>query len=352
MIRVGLVGFGLAGRVFHAPLIASVPGFALAAVVERGSNVAEARYPGVHTYRSFEELLADASLNLIVIATPSGTHFDLAKQALGAGKNLVIDKPMAAGSAQIAELAALARQQDALIAPFHNRRWDSDFRTIRKVIHEGSLGRLVALESRFDRWSPGAARRPWKNDPAQAGGILLDLGTHLVDQALVLFGKPLAVSAEVDRERDGDGANDSFTVRLRYDGLRVALAANMLSALPGARYRLRGTKGTFRKYGVDPQEAALGKITRIDNPFWGHEQAADWGKLHIDIDGGIDTEPVQSVSGDYRLYYAALREALEGRGPLPVTAAEAWRVVRVLEWAEQSSEERREIECDWTGEPE
>ncbi len=351
MIRTGLVGFGLAGRVFHAPLLASVDGYELVSVVERSTDEAAKRYPGVKTVRSLEEMLADASLQLIVIATPNETHFAMACKALEARKNVVIDKPMAVRSAEIAELDSLAKAAGLLAVPFHNRRWDSDFLTLRKLIEESSLGRLVHLESRMDRWNPGAPRKPWKNEPEQ-GGFLADLATHLVDQALVLFGKPLGVSAEVDRERDGEGANDSFTVRLRYAGHRVTLGANMLSSIPGFRYSLRGTKGSFRKHGVDPQEAALGKITRIDAPSWGHEPVSEWGIKHIDLDGGIDTETVESIPGDYRQFYIQLREALHGRSELPVKSVDAWRVARVLEWARQSTEERREIACDWSGEVE
>jgi scyllo-inositol 2-dehydrogenase (NADP+) len=350
MIRAGLVGFGLAGRVFHAPLLASVEGFELVSVVERSTNLAAERYPGIKTCRSFEEMLADASLNLIVIATPNETHFPMAKTALEAGKNIVIDKPMSVHSAEIAELASLARARGLLAVPFHNRRWDGDFLTILKLIHEGSLGRLVHLESRMDRWNPGAARKPWKNEPWQ-GGFLADLATHLSDQALVLFGKPLGISAEVDRERDGEGANDSFTVRLRYDGLRVTLAANMLSSIPGSRYSLRGTKGSFRKPGIDPQEAALSKVTRIDNPRWGQEPIEEWGTLHVESDAGMDTEQVETLPGDYRHFYALLREAIEKHSAPPVTPADAWRVARILEWARQSAEERREIPCEWSAEP-
>jgi scyllo-inositol 2-dehydrogenase (NADP+) len=350
MVRTGLVGFGLAGRVFHAPLLASVEGFELVSVVERSTGEAAKRYPGVKTVHSLEEMLADDSLQLIVVATPNETHYEMARRALGAGKNVVIDKPMAVHSAEIAELAALAKAARLLVVPFHNRRWDSDFLTLRKLVEGGSLGRLVHLESRMDRWNPGAPRKPWKNEPEQ-GGLLLDLGTHLVDQALVLFGKPLGVSAEVERERDGEGASDSFTVRLRYAGHRATLGANMLSSIPGFRYSLRGTKGSFRKHGVDPQEAALGKVTRIESPTWGHEPVSEWGMKHIDLDGGIDTETVESIPGDYRQFYIQLREALQGRGAVPATPAEAWRVARVLEWARQSAEERREIACDWSGEP-
>lgn len=351
MIRVGLVGFGMGGRVFHAPLISSVAGLELAAVVERSTNQAAERYPASTAYRSLDELLADSSIDLVVVTTPSGTHFEAARQVLEAGKNLVVDKPMAVNAAQIAELIALASARHALLAPFHNRRWDSDFLTILKLLYEGSLGRLVYLESVFDRWSPGSTRRPWKDDPAQGGGILLDLGTHLADQALVLFGKPEAVSAEIARERDGEGSEDSFTLCLRYPGLSVTLASNCLSTLPRPRFHLRGTKGNFRKYGLDPQEAALGKVTRITDASWGKEPPANWGTLSVDVDDDMVTCPVEPIPGDYRLYYAGIRDALLGKTLPPVTAIEAWRVARLLEWARESSEQRREISCDWSEEP-
>src|SRR5579864_5372915 len=201
MQRVGLVGFGMAGRVFHAPLISSVKDLELAAVVERHTDQAAQRYPGLTTHRSLEDLLADASIDLVVVATPSGTHFQVAQQVLSAGKNVVVDKPAAVTSDEVGKLIEFARANGKLLIPFHNRRWDGDFLTVQKLLNEHQLGRVVSIESRFDRWNPGATRRPWKDDPAQGGGVLLDLGTHLVDQALVLCGKPLAVSAEVMRER-------------------------------------------------------------------------------------------------------------------------------------------------------
>jgi len=351
MIRVGLVGFGLGGRVFHAPLISSVDGLELAAVVERNSERAAERYPGVRMVRSLDALLDDSSLSLIVISTPSGTHFELARQALEAGRNVVVDKPMATTSAQIAELMALAARRDLLLAPFHNRRWDSDFQTIQKLLLDGSLGRLVHLASNFDRWSPGASRRPWKDDPATGGGILLDLGTHLADQAMVLLGRPEAVSAEITRERDGEGAEDAFTIRLRYAGLWVTLGANCLSSPGRPRFHLRGTRGNYWKWGLDPQEAALSKVARIPDGPWAQEPAANWGTLNVDADGSLLSRPVPPVQADYRSYYAGIRAALLGNAPSPVPAIAAWRTARLLEWARQSAAERREIECDWSAEP-
>jgi scyllo-inositol 2-dehydrogenase (NADP+) len=352
VIRVGLIGFGLGGRVFHAPLLASVEGLELAAVLERTGNKAAERYPGITTYRALEELLADASIALIVVTTPNATHFELARRALEAAKHVVVDKPVAVTPAEIAELMKLAVAQDRLFVPFHNRRWDGDFLTVKKLLREETVGRLVEFESRMDRWRPTLpTERIWKNQVAAGGGLLLDLGTHLVDQALTLFGKPEAVSAEVRRERTGAEANDSFTVRLRYAGFTAAVGANSLTLPAGQRFRLRGTEGNYWKFGVDPQEAALAKVTRIDSAAWGHEPAAAWGTLHVDIDGGTVSRPAEPVTGDYRLFYAGVRDAILGKGAAPVAAVDAWRVARVLEWAAESSEARREIACDWGGEP-
>lgn len=352
MIRAGLVGFGLAGRVFHAPLLSSVEGLELAAVVERSSNHAAQRYPGITTYRSVDELLADASIKLIVVATPNATHFDVAMRALEAAKNVIVDKPAAITSDEIAQLTALAGGIGLKLIPFHNRRWDSDFLTIQKVLHEKSAGSLVHFESTFDRWRPGASTRAWKEE-AGHGGLLLDIGTHIVDQALVLFGLPESVSAEVRRERDGEGANDSFTVRLHYfTEFSVTLSANLLSTLPRPRFHLRGRKGNYWKWGLDPQEEALGKVTKIESSTWGQEPETSWGTLSLGGDQGNSSQPVPPIPGDYRLFYQGVRDALLGNAKPPVTGIDAWRAARVLEYAMESARSHRAIECDWSTEPE
>jgi predicted dehydrogenase len=350
MIRVGLVGFGLGGRVFHAPLISSVDGLQLAAVVERTSNHAAERYPGIKTYRAIEEMLADATLDLIVISTPSGMHFEQARQALEAGKNLVVDKPVCVASTEIAELIAIAAKKNLFLSAFHERRWDCEYQTTKKLFAEGVLGRLVHFESTLDRWRP-ATRVAWKDSTAMGGGVLLDLGTHLVDQALALFGKPEMVSAEVLRERDGEGADDAFTVRLQYPRLSVVLSCANLASLARPRLHLRGTKGNYWKWIPDAQEIELSKITRIEGPGWGQEPPAAWGMLKVDVDGGMVTRPVESVAGDYRLYYAGVRDALLGKAEIPVTALDAWRGLRILEWAIESSSSHCAVVCDWSSEP-
>jgi scyllo-inositol 2-dehydrogenase (NADP+) len=350
MVSVGLIGFGLAGRVFHSPLVSSVEGLRLAAVLERSSDHAAQRYPDVVTYRSLDEMMADDSLGLFVVATPNATHFPLARRLLEAGKNVVVDKPVAVTSKEIGELMAIASHTKAHLFPFHNRRWDSDFQTLFRLIREDAVGRIVALESNFDRWRPIPRVRTWKEDPEQ-GGMLLDIGTHLGDQALALFGNPVAVWADERREREGEGANDSFTVRLRYADFVITLSCNALSSLARPRFHLRGNKGNYWKWGLDPQEAALKEITRIDSTAWGREEAERWGTLSEDVDGSIVTRTVRPVAGDYRLFYAGVRQALAGRSRQPVSALSAWRVARLLEWAGESAQLRREIVCAWDEEP-
>ena len=350
MIRVGVAGFGLGGRVFHAPLISSVEGLELTAVLERSADKARNRYPDITIYRTYDELVNDKKIDLIAITTPNGMHFDNARQALEAGKHVVVDKPVGVSPAQIAEVMCLSARQKLVFSPFHNRRWDSDFRTVQRLIHDNVLGRMVHFESYFDRWRPVPRTGSWKEDPAQ-GGLLLDIGTHLVDQALVLFGKPEAVSADVTRERNGDGSNDSFVVRLRYEGFVATLGANCLASPGKPRYLLRGTKGNYWKWGLDPQEAALNQVSRIPDGPWGQEPPANWGSLNVDVDGGMVIRPVTPTPGDYRIFYAGVRDAVLRKTPVPVTPLDAWRAARILEWATESADQRREIACEWSGEP-
>jgi predicted dehydrogenase len=328
-----------------------VDGLELAAVVERHTDEAAARYPGIKTYRSLDAMLADDSLGLFVVATPTGNHFEVTRQILEAGKNVVADKPVAVRSDEIAQLMALAAERKVMLCPFHELRWNDNLRTIQKLLHEGSLGRLVHLELNWDRWRPAPRPERWKEQMVHGAGILLDLGTHLVDQALVLFGLPQAVSAEIWRERDGEGPEDAFTLRLAYPRLEVLLRSTTLGALARPVAHLRGTKGNYWKWSFDPQEAALGKITRIGSEPWGEEPAVKWGLLHVDVDGDAVTRPVEPIYGDYRLFYAGVRDALLGLSPSPVASVDAWRVAKVIEWARESAKERREIACDWSGEP-
>jgi scyllo-inositol 2-dehydrogenase (NADP+) len=348
MIRAGLVGFGMAGRVFHAPTLSAVEGLEFAAVVERSSRHAEQRYPGIVTYPSLEAMLADATLELIIIATPNISHAALAHLALAAGRHVVVDKPVSIASAEISELMSHAKEMDRFLIPYHNRRWDNGFRTLQKLLHEGKLGDVIWFESTFDRWRPLLRTNAWREAAGPGSGILLDLGTHLADEALQLFGLPQGVSAEVACEREHAVANDSFTVRLRYPRLTATLSGNCLAAISRPHYTVRGSKGNYVKWGLDPQEARLKETGQVEEPGWGVEPVSSWGMLAVDVEGSLITQPVEPIPGDYRLFYAGVRDAILGKSAPPVQAIDAWRVARVIEWAVESAAERREIPCSWT----
>lgn len=352
MVRVGLVGFGMAGRVFHAPTITAAGGITLAAVVERSTREAEARYPGITTYPSLEAMLADTSLELIVIATPNSSHLPLASQALRAGRHVVVDKPVAITSSEVAVLIEEARSAGRLLIPYQNRRWDNGFRTLQQLLQQQSLGRIAGFESTFDRWRPALrSTGAWREQAVPGSGILLDLGAHLVDEALQLFGLPIAISADVACERDNAKANDSFTLRLRYAAFIATLSANCLATHSRPHYTVRGTAGGYIKWGLDPQEARLKATGKVEDPGWGEEPESQWGILSKEVDGKLVETPIQPIPGDYRLFYAGVRDAIVQGAPPPVKATDAWYTARALEWSEQSALERREIPCDWSNAP-
>lgn len=349
-IGVGIIGYGLAGRVFHAPFVSAVPGLALRAFVERKTDEAAKAYAGTKTYRTVEELLGDASVSLVVVATPNETHFELAQQALEAGKHVVVDKPFAETSAQAGELIGLAKARGLVLAPFHNRRWDGDFLTVQKVLAEGKLGRLVTFESHFDRYKPLARESSWKESANAANGLLMDLGPHLVDQALALFGMPKTVTASVRTDREGSAIEDAFDIAMGYEGLLVWCRASLLACEAAPRFLVHGVNGSFRKWGLDPQEPAIvggAKVPRMGERNWLEEDEAAWGELVVAPDLGKPKELVRTTVktelGDYRGFYANVRDAICGEAALVVSAEAGLQVLKVLEAARVSSREGRAV---------
>ena len=350
-VGVGVVGFGLAARVFHCPFVSAVPGLRLRAIVERNGAAAATAYPAARVVRSFAELLADRSVELVVVATPNRTHYELARAALEAGKHVVIDKPFVGTSAEAGELVEMAAAKSLVAAPFHNRRWDGDFRTLRKLLLSGVLGRVVAVESHFDRFRPLLRSATWKEDEDPANGLLFDLGPHLVDQALALFGVPKTVWASVRRERDGSGIEDAFDICLAYEGLTMWCRSSMLAAVPAPRFVVHGTRGSFRKVGVDPQEPAIvagAKVPRLGSEaVWLQEDAALWGEVAVALDaarpGRLVRETVPTELCDYRGFYVNVRDTVLGQAELEVPAEAGFAVVRVLEMARESSESGRVV---------
>ncbi|MGW6643621.1 Gfo/Idh/MocA family oxidoreductase [Streptomyces iakyrus] len=345
-LRVGLVGYGLAGSVFHAPLIAATEGLALDTVVTSNperQQQARAEFPDVRLAATPDDLFARAAeLDLIVVASPNKTHVPLATTALKAGLPVVVDKPVAGTAAEARELAALAEERELLLSVFQNRRWDNDFLTLRKLLDEGELGDVLRFESRFERWRP-KPKGGWREsgDPAEIGGLLYDLGSHVVDQALVLFGPAASVYAETDIRRPGaETDDDTFIAITHTNGVRSHLYVSATTTQLGPRFRVLGSSAGYVKYGLDPQEAALRDGLR-PGPGWGTEDESLWGRVgsgESPVTGGGRPEP--TLPGDYPAYYAAVAKALLEGAPNPVTAREAAAALDVLEAARRSAREK------------
>lgn len=365
-IRVAVLGYGLAGRVFHCPFLTAVPGLELAAIMQRHGDAAAEIYPQARILRSPEEALADPTLDLVVIATPNDTHAPLALAALATGKHVIVDKPLAPTSAAIAELIAAAKQSGKLLIPFHNRRWDGDFLTLQQVLATGELGRLAKVISHWDRFRPAPRPGAWREAPGDAHGLLQDLGPHLLDQALALFGLPQRLTGSVRRDRDGSATEDAFDIILEYDrpgGHRLLFACHstMLAADPAPRFRVHGTAGSFTKCGLDPQEAHLVADGRHPPQLgssvpWISEPESAWGTLTLAPDpihhpAALTRTPVPTLEGDYRLFYANVRDALRGTAKPAVTALDAWRIARLIELARESSQQARTLPVNLQPEP-
>jgi scyllo-inositol 2-dehydrogenase (NADP+) len=335
-LRVAIIGFGVAGRVFHAPLVAATRGMEVAHIVtsDPARRAQAAReYPGARLLASADELWASPTeVDLAVVAAPNRVHVPLARASLRAGVPVVVDKPLAPTAAEGRELVAEAERRGVLLTVFQNRRWDADFLTLKRVLAEGGVGAVARLESRFDRWRPAVAAGAWREspEPEEAGGLLADLGSHLIDQALVLFGPPVHVYGELDRRRPGAEVEDDVFVALTHrGGERSHLWAGMLAAAPAPRFRLVGVAGTVETYGLDPQEEALRDGVRPDGDGWGRVPEDRWGRLW----DGFDSHALPSEAGDYPAFYAAVRDALRAGGPPPVPGAEAVAVLEVIEAA-------------------
>ena len=345
MVRVGLIGFGMAGQAFHAPVIRGVPGMELACIVERRRTRAQQKYPDVRIARTLDELLTDKKIQLCVIATPNDSHFNLARTCLLAGRDVVVDKPLAPTLAESEELVRIAAERGRLITAYQDRRWDGDFQTVKNILESGKLGTVVEYECRYDRFRLEPKANAWRERAGQpAAGVLFDLGPHVLDQALVLFGEPQAITASAFCERETSQVDDSFDVCLEYPGLRATGRARIIAYAPGPHFLIHGTKGSFVKYGMDPQEARL----RGENCPQGFDWGADWGVEPEELWGTLSLvgEPsvkVKTERGDYRGFYANVRDAIEKKAPLEVTPQQALRTMRAVILAHKSSRERRTV---------
>lgn len=341
-LNVALIGYGFVGKVFHAPLIVHTPGLQLHTVVSRDAAKVHSDHPGVRVLADPAAAFADPSIDLVVIATPNDTHAPLALAALADGKHVVVDKPFTVTVAEAEQVVALARRSGRLLSVFQNRRWDADFLTVKQLLEDGVLGAIAEFHSHFNRFRPQVVDR-WRERAATGGGLWYDLGPHLIDQALQLFGAPLAIQVDLAAQRVGASNPDYFHAQLRYPRCRVHLHAASLVAAHGLRYAVHGERGSYLKQGLDVQEDCLragGVPGELD---WGRDPR--FGELtRLDDDGVLVTHPLDTLPGDYRRYYGAMREAIVDGAPLPVTPEQAIAVMHLIELGIRSSAERREID--------
>jgi predicted dehydrogenase len=334
----------MSGWVFHAPFIDVHPGFNFYAVYERTKDLAKQKFPLVKTFRSLDEMINDEAIELVIVNTPNATHYDFAKKALLAGKHVVIEKPFVVEPAQGEELIQLARERSLELTVYQNRRWDSDYKTVAKVVHDHLLGTIVEAEFHYDRYKEELSPKLHKEIPGPGAGALYDLGPHLVDQALHLFGMPQAVFADIQVMRPVSKVDDYFELLLYYPSLRVRLKSTYVAREAVPSFVLHGSKGSFLKTRGDVQEAMLQKEISPKSENWGVESEADYGLLHTEKEGKLVREHIASEQGNYMEFYHDLYGAIRKNKPVPVAPEDALNVIKVIKAAFKSNEERKVVD--------
>lgn len=323
-------------------MIVAVPGLDLACVVDRSVQLAQQKYPQARIVRTVEELLADETIRLCVVATPNDSHFKIARQCLNAGRAVLVDKPFTVTSEEAHLLIDLAKKRALLLTVYQSRRLDGDFKTVRKILAEGSLGRIVMFESHFDRFRP-TLKNAWRERQGPGAGMLYDLGPHLIDQAMQLFGKPESITADIRCERDDGLVDDAFDLRFDYPGMRAILRSTMIACSHETRFVINGTAGSFLKTALDPQEEPLRRGVAPGGPGWGEDPEAHWGTLYLASDAAPGGRKIRTEPGDYREFFANVRDAMLGKAELAVKPKQALDVIRAIELAFESSRERRTV---------
>ncbi len=343
IINTAIVGFGLSGKVFHAPFIDLHPGFRLSKVVERHTGHSQELYPEVEIVRDFNKIIDDQNIDLVVICTPNIYHYPMAKACLEAGKHIVVEKPFMPTSKEADEIIQLADEKDRKVFVYQNRRWDGDFLTIRKLMNSRLLGDIQYFESHFDRFSPDRKRAAWRDEELPGSGILFDLGSHLIDQALCLFGMPESIKADIRSQREGSMVDDFFEVTLSYSMVQAVVTAGMLVENHELRFLINGSKGTFIKYGLDPQEEKLKQGFKPEGDEWGTEDFENWAlttfvREGLHFDGSIETEP-----GNYMAFYENVFAVLTAGAGMEVSPGQARDVIKLIELAFESNRINQEI---------
>ncbi|MFB9757991.1 oxidoreductase [Ectobacillus funiculus] len=344
-MRVGLIGYGFSGETFHAPLLQALTEYEIVKVMSRNPQKVAQTLGAVQVVETIEDVLKDETIELVIITTPNTLHYEMAKQSLLAGKHVVIEKPMVIDPEEAEELIQLANEQQLMLSVYQNRRWDNDFLTIKRLIAEDTLGKVNTYEAHFDRFRPHVQDR-WREQAGKGAGILYDLGSHLIDQALHLFGKPQFVLADVVAQRDGAKTDDYFHIIMGYGKLRVILHCGSIVAGQGPRFTLHGSKGSFIKYGIDGQEDALkaGKIPTADD--WGEDNPECYGTLILHEDEQEVVTKVKTLPGSYTSYYKQVFEHIRYGQPCPVRAEEGLQTIQMIHAALKSSAEKQAVFMD------
>lgn len=345
-IRAGLVGFGISAKVFHLPFITSLTDkYELVSILQRKGNEAEEKYPSIKIVRNIDELVADPEIDLIVITTPNDTHFPYTKKALEAGKHVVLEKPFTNTTEEARQLVNIAKHSGKVLSVYQNRRYVSDFRTMKEILDKKLLGKIHEFEAHYDRYRMEARPAAWREAPLPGSGILYDLGPHIIDQVLYFFGMPSSVTADIRMQRPHAKVDDYFNLWLDYDFTKVILHAGMLVREPGPRYMIQGTLGSFIKYGEDPQEARLRAGEQPVGEDWGLEPEEMFGLIHTEKEGKIIKEKYPSHKGSYADYYNELYGSIVNGLPVKEKPEHGYNTVRIIELAIQSNKEKRTVDC-------
>ena len=344
-INTALVGFGMTAKVMHAPFLVTGEKYDVTTVVERHRQDSKGLFPNAQIVRSFEEALQQKEVELVIITTPNNSHFTYAQQALEAGKHVVLEKPFTITSADAAQLVHTAKETGKILSPFHNRRYVADFRTMQGLLQQKLLGDVHTFEGHFDRYRPAPKPNAWREEALPGSGILYDLGPHLIDQALCLFGLPESITADVKKQRHFSLVDDAFELKLDYGFLQVTLKAGMLVREPGPRYQIHGTLGSYVKWGEDVQEALLKEGTLPVGEDWGKEGEEKYGLLHTEIEGSVVKKTITSLPGNFGLYYQNLYDTIVHGKELKEKPEHGYNTIKLIELAFESSRQKRTLPC-------
>ncbi|MBT3385436.1 MAG: Gfo/Idh/MocA family oxidoreductase [Prolixibacteraceae bacterium] len=342
-IKTALASFGMSGLVFHGPSLKVNSDFEVVQVLERTKSISKKLFPGANIVRNFNEILENSEIELVIINTPDSYHFEMAKQALNAGKNVVVEKPITLKSSDAEYLVSLAKENGVLLTVYQNRRWDNDFLTVQKVLDQGNLGRLVEFESHFDRYRTFITPNTWKEKSDKNEGVLFNLGSHMVDQVYVLFGKPISVAANLKIVRTNGNVPDYYDIRLEYKRFSAILKCSYLVKNPGPRYSIHGEFGSFLKWGIDPQEEMLKAGNLPESDDWGKDERELWGEIVYEKDGLNFNGNIETIPGNYSAFYVNVFDAIRNKAELVVKPEESVEVLKILEACVESNRDKKTI---------